>query len=347
MSKLIMTPFTLGSIQLQNRVVMAPMTRSRALLNQPNDIMADYYRQRSSAGLIITEGTSPSKNGLGYARIPGLFNEQHVEGWRKVTSAVHARGSKIFVQVMHTGRVGHMLNMPGGQILAPSAVALPGQHWTDSAGMQDLPTPKAMTASDVSATIDEYSKCAELAIAAGFDGIELHAANGYLIDQFLNPKSNIRTDAFGIDKKKFAVEVAQACAAKIGAERIGMRLSPYGTFNDLEGAFDGVDDLYGSLAKDMNNIGLVYLHLISRNDAHSAVKKIKDNYKGTIILSQGYDAAKAESDLLAKECDLVAFGKAFISNPNLPEKMDKGLPLTTFDESTFYTADAKGYTDYI
>ena len=208
---------TLGSLSLQNHLVMCPLTRSRAVGNVPNDLMAEYYAQRASAGLIITEGTSPSPNGLGYARIPGIYSEAQVAGWKKVTDAVHARGGRIFVQLMHTGRIGHQLNLPAGaKIVAPSAVAAAGQMFTDAEGMQPHPVPAAMTEAELKSTIAEYAKAATNAVAAGFDGIELHAANGYLLEQFIRPNSNQRTDAYGggIEKRaRFVLEVVEASIA--------------------------------------------------------------------------------------------------------------------------------------
>src|ERR1700744_1217444 len=204
------SPAKIGAIELKNRMVMSPMTRCRAIGNTPNDLMAEYYGQRAGAGLIITEGTSPSPNGLGYARIPGIFSKAQVEGWKKVTSAVHAKGGKIFVQIMHTGRISHPLNLPeGAEVLAPSAVKPAGQMWTDAAQMQDFPTPKAMTAEELESTKAEFIAAAKNAVEAGFDGIELHSANGYLLEQFLSPISNVRTDEYGgsiENRTRFVIE---------------------------------------------------------------------------------------------------------------------------------------------
>ncbi len=198
MNDRLFTPAQLGNLTLKNRIVMAPLTRSRAIGNQPNELMAEYYRLRADAGLIITEGTSPSPNGLGYPRIPGLFNEEHVQNWRRVTDGVHQAGGRIFVQLMHTGRVSHPANLPAGaRVLAPSAIAAPGEMWTDSEGMQPHSVPHAMSEADIAQSITEYAASAKLAIQAGFDGVELHAANGYLIDQFLNTASNQRNDRWG------------------------------------------------------------------------------------------------------------------------------------------------------
>ncbi|MEQ1913716.1 MAG: alkene reductase, partial [Sideroxydans sp.] len=235
MTSTLFTPTTLGKLQLKNRVVMAPMTRSRATGNVPNELMEKYYTLRAGAGLIITEGTSPSANGLGYARIPGMFSDAQVAGWKRVNDGVHAAGGKIFIQLMHTGRVSHPANMAAGtKIVAPSAIATPGEMWTDTSAMQPHPVPSEMTEEDIATAISEYANASKRAVEAGFDGVELHGANGYLIDQFLNTASNQRTDKWGgsvENRIRFAVEVAKASAAAIGAERIGMRISPYGAFN--------------------------------------------------------------------------------------------------------------------
>ncbi|GAB4116104.1 MAG: alkene reductase [Sideroxydans sp.] len=355
MTDTLFTPTMLGKLPLKNRIVMAPMTRSRAIGNVPNELMVKYYSLRAAAGLIITEGTSPSPNGLGYARIPGVFSDEQVAGWRKVTDAVHAAGGKMFVQLMHTGRVSHPANMPAGsRVLAPSALATPGEMWTDSSGMQPYPVPEAMSADDIAAAIAEYANASRRAIAAGSDGVELHAANGYLIDQFLNTATNQRQDEWGgsvENRIRFAVEVARASAAAIGAERIGMRISPYGVFNGT--APDAkMDALYLRLVEELNVIGLAYIHVVDHSSmgapevSPELKAKIRANFKGKYILSGGYDAARANADLDAQKGDLVAFGRPFISNPDLVRKLQSGAALTPPDMSTFYTPGEKGYTDY-
>ena len=386
MTATLFTPATLGKLQLKNRVVMAPMTRSRATGNVPNALMEKYYGLRAAAGLIITEGTSPSPNGLGYARIPGLFSSEQVAGWRKVTDAVHGAGGKIFVQLMHTGRVSHPANMSReARILAPSALAAPGEMWTDSSGMQPFPVPTTMSDDDIATTIGEYATACKNAIDAGFDGVELHGANGYLIDQFLNTATNQRTDKWGSgpdtvreaavregtpataspsdgnqllhrggsveNRIRFAVEVAKAAAAQIGAERIGMRISPYGVFN---GAVPDpkMDALYLRLVEELNAVGLAYIHVVDHSSmgapevSPELKAKIRTGFKGKYILSGGYDAARANADLDAQKGDLVAFGRPFISNPDLVAKLQSGAALTPPDMSTFYTPGEKGYTDY-
>jgi len=355
MSTTLFTPVTLGKLQLKNRVVMAPLTRSRATGNAPNELLEKYYAQRAGAGLIITEGTSPSPNGLGYARIPGIFSDAQVQGWKRVNDGVHAAGGKIFVQLMHTGRVSHPSNLPAGsKVLAPSAIAAPGEMWTDSNGMQPHPTPAEMSEADITLAIAEYANASKRAIEAGFDGVELHGANGYLIDQFFNTATNQRTDKWGgsvENRIRFAVEVAKATVAAIGADRVGMRISPYGAFNGT--ATDSkTDALYLRLVEELNNLGLVYIHVVDHSsmgapEVSPELKgKIRANFKGKYILSGGYDAARANADLDAQRGDLVAFGRSFISNPDLVEKMKTGKALKAPDPTTFYTPGEKGYTDY-
>jgi N-ethylmaleimide reductase len=355
MKDLLFSQYTLGSATLNNRVVMAPMTRSRAINNIPNAMMAEYYGQRAGAGLIITEGTSPSPNGLGYSRIPGLYTSAQVAGWRLVTDAVHSKGGKIFVQLMHTGRVSHPLNLPAGaKMLAPSAIGLKGAMWTDQEQMQPYPVPAAMTAADIQETIGEYVASARLAVEAGFDGVELHGANGYLIEQFINPSANQRTDEYGgsaENRIRFLLQIAQKAADAIGADRVGVRLSPYGASNDM-GAYDGLEETYALLAEKLNDIGIVYIHVADHSAmgaptvSPSVKALIRRNFKNTIILSGGYDAKRAEQDLRDGKGDCVSFGRVFISNPNLVEKLAKGSALVQPEMSTFYSPGEKGYIDY-
>lgn len=346
----------LGKIELKNRIVMAPMTRSRAIKNIPNDLMATYYEQRSEAGLIITEGTSPSPNGLGYSRIPGLFSKEQIEGWKKVTNAVHARGGKIFVQLMHTGRISHQLNLPkGALVLAPSAVKPAGQMWTDSDGMQDFPTPKEMSLAELFRAKEEYVTASKNAIEAGFDGVELHGANGYLLEQFISPVSNQRTDRYGenIENRcRFVVEIAEAVTHAIGKDKVGIRFSPYGVASDMP-HYPEIDETYTYLAKKITEIGLVYIHLVDHSamgapQVPASIKKaFRDIYNGKIILSGGYDLARAEQDIENKSADLIAFGRPFINNPDLVYRLQNNKQLSTnLDMKSFYTPDEKGYTDY-
>jgi N-ethylmaleimide reductase len=349
-------PLVMPSLQLGNRAVMAPMTRSRAVdANIPNALMAEYYGQRATAGLIITEGTSPSPNGLGYPRIPGLFNDAQVRGWAAVTDAVHARGGKIFVQLMHTGRVTHVANLPaGGEVLAPTADACPGEMYTDAQGMQSHSTPRAMTAADIAHAVDEYATSARLAMQAGFDGVELHAANGYLIEQFLNANVNQRTDAYGGSsegRNRFALEVVRAASAAIGAHRVGIRLSPYGVFNST-GAFPDVEAQYLALAREMSGLGLLYLHLLDHSamGAPPVPAELKDGlraaFQGLFILAGGFDRSGAEAALRAGKADLIAFARPFLANPDLVQRMRSDAALNPPDMATFYTPGPKGYIDY-
>ncbi|WAS92704.1 alkene reductase [Nannocystis punicea] len=352
MSELLYTPIVLGDVEVKNRVVMAPMTRSRATGNLPNALMATYYGQRSEAGLIITEGTAPIADGLGYARIPGLFTHEQARGWRGATDAAHAGGAKIFVQLMHTGRVGHPLNLPpGAEVRGASPIALAGAMYTDQEGPQPHPVPRELSEADIAAAIDGYAHSAGLAREAGFDGVELHGANGYLIDQFLNTASNQRRDDWGgtaQGRARFALEVARATVSRIGAGRVGIRLSPYGTFNGM--AVDPeLDAVYVHLVRGLSELGLAYVHLVDFGGKvvpADLQAEIRRSFGGRLILSGEYDAARAEADLAAGRGDLVAFGRPFIANPRLVSRLRAGLPLAAGDHSTFYTPGERGYTDY-
>jgi N-ethylmaleimide reductase len=349
-------PENAGSVFVTNRAVMAPMTRCRAIGNLPNELMAEYYKQRSGAGLIITEGTSPSPNGLGYARIPGIFSKQQVEGWKKTTSAVHEAGGKIFVQFMHTGRISHPLNMPeGAQILAPSAVKAAGQMWTDAKQLQDFPVPKEMTMADLQDTKTEFVTAAKNALEAGFDGVELHGANGYLLEQFLSPISNIRKDNYGgtiENRSRFVLEVVASVSEAIGKGKTGIRLSPYGVASDMP-HYPEINATYNYLSEQLNKIGIAYIHLVDHSamgapEVPMEIKKlIRKNFNNKIILSGGYDRERAEADIQSGLGDFVAFGRPFINNPDLVERLKNNWPLSQdLRMDLFYTADEKGYTDY-
>ena len=348
----LLQPFNKNGLKLKNKVVMAPMTRSRSIGNIPNDLVATYYQQRAGAGLIITEGVSPSANGLGYARIPGIFNQDQITGWKKATDAVHIKGAKIFIQLMHTGRIGHTANLPeGAKLVAPSAILAAGEMWTDTQGMQPHPVPHEMTTEEVKDTIQEYVTAAKNAIEAGFDGVELHGANGYLIEQFIRSTSNKRTDEYG-DSTKFVLEVVKAVADAIGKEKTGTRLSPYGVFNDMPYDASTMDAIYEKIFEGLNEIGIQYIHLVDHSSGGAPVVpdsiKItaREKFKNTLILSGGYDKEKADADLDAGKADLIAFGKPFVSNPDFVERIEKGYSLAPVDFQTLYTADEKGYTDY-
>jgi len=350
------TPTKLGNSELKNRVVMAPMTRCRAIGNVPNELIADYYAQRASAGLIITEGTSSSPNGLGYARMPGCFSIDQVAGWKKVTTAVHKAGGKIFMQLMHTGRISHALNMPqGSQIIAPSAVKPKGQMWTDAEQMQDFPIPKAMNDEDLLLTLTEYAASAKHAIDAGFDGVELHAANGYLLEQFLSPNSNVRTDKYGgtvENRCRFVFEVIAAVADTIGKEKTGVRLSPFGVASDMP-HYPEIEETYTYLAKELNKLGIVYLHIVDHSgmgapNVPTEIKGIiRSRFKNTLILSGGYNRESAEAEIENSRADLIAFGRPFINNPDLVNRLINNWTLSKdLKTELFYSADEKGYTDY-
>ena len=350
MTQRLFTPYTLGPITLQNRTVMAPLTRSRAIGNQPNDLMREYYTQRAGAGLVIAEGTATAADGLGYARIPGLFTDEQARGWGEIARSVQARGSHFFIQLMHTGRIGHPANLPGGgELIAPSAIAAAGEIWTDTAGMQPHAVPKAATADGLVRLRNDHVRAAELAVANGVDGVELHAANGYLLGQFLNPRSNQRTDAYGgsaDNRLRFVLEVVDATIAAIGKARVGMRLSPFNPFNDLESGFEGEREQFLALVTELAKRDIGYIHLAGGSVTGELLKETRAIFPGTIIINGGYDAARAEADLAAGLVDLVSFGRHFISNPDLPERLRTGAPIADLDAATLYTPGAEGYTDY-
>jgi N-ethylmaleimide reductase len=349
------SPYQLGRIELKNRVVMSPMTRNRSIGNVPGEIVATYYSQRAEAGLIITEGTSPAADGLGYARMPGLFSDAQVAGWRRVTDAVHAAGGKIFVQLMHAGRVGHPANLPeGAKLFGPSAIAAPDTMHTDTEGTQPFPVPIAMTEDDIERAMGYFESSAKLAIKAGFDGVELHGANGYLIEQFLNTASNQRADRWGgsvENRVRFGVEVTKRVTSAIGADRVGIRISPYGVFNGSVADAE-TDAVYLALTKELNAMKLLYIHTVDHSSmgapkpSFALYQAIRQNFSGAILLSGGYDAARAEADLNEKRGELVAFGRPFLANPHLVTKMKQGAELRAPDFSKLYTAGPEGYSDY-
>jgi N-ethylmaleimide reductase len=344
-----------GAMTLQNHLVMAPMTRNRALDNIPNPLMAEYYAQRGTAGLIVTEGTSPSPNGLGYPRIPGIFSPEQIEGWKAITESVQAKGAKIFVQLMHCGRVAHPLNLPAGaHVLAPSAVAAAGEMYTDAEGMKPHPVPQAMTEEDIDAAIAEYAQAAKNAVTAGFDGIELHSANGYLLEQFIRPNSNRRVDGYGgpmENRARFVLEVVAAVIDAVGKDMVGIRLSPFGVFNDMP-LYDKMEEDYTYLAQQLNALGPAYIHLVDHSSMGAPL--VPDTIKATfrrlfertLILSGGYDAERAERDLVSGKCDLIAVGRPFLANPDLVARWRTGAAVNAPDMATFYTPGPKGYIDY-
>ncbi len=350
----IFEPIELNNIIIGNRIAMAPMTRSRAIGNLPNQMVETYYSQRASAGLIITEGVAPSPNGLGYSRIPGAYSQEQTAAWAKVTEAVHRNNGVIFMQLMHTGRISHIANMPdGAMIVAPSAIAASGDMWTDTAGMQPMPIPAEMSGEDIKVAIAEFVQAAENAINAGFDGVELHGANGYLIEQFLNPGTNMRTDAYGgsvTNRVRFVIELVQAVAAKIGGGRVAVRISPYNTYNDMP-AYDDIYATYNALSTALNELGIAYLHLIDyaargTEEGLKLIHTIRQNFKGIYMLNGGYTGERAEEVLSSGLADMVSFGAPFISNPDLPYRLQNNIPLAQPNTALFFTPGAEGYIDY-
>lgn len=347
----------LGELELQNRFVMSPMTRCRANSEHaPTELVAEYYEQRASAGLIVTEGIAPSPSGKGYARIPGLWSDAQVAGFAAVTRRVHARGAKIFAQLMHTGRVSHPLNMPPGtEVIAPSAVPLTtGKMWTDQQQQQDYPTPRAMTLAEIERTLEEHVVAAKNAIRAGFDGVELHGANGYLTEQFLNPHTNLRSDRYGGSveaRLRFPLEALGAMASAIGKERVGIRLSPYGVASGM-GPYPEVDETYARLADELAKLGILYVHVVDHSaqgapPVPAAVKStIRERFKGSYIAAGGFDLARAQQTLDERAADLIAFGRPFLANPDLVERFASGHPIATPDMTTAFSAGPQGYTDY-
>ena len=340
---------------LQNHIVMCPLTRNRAINNVPNELMAQYYAQRASVGLIITEGTSPSPNGLGYPRIPGIFSQDQIDGWKPVVEAVHAGGAKFFLQLMHCGRIVHEFNLPkGATALAPSAVAAAGEMHTDVAGPQPFPTPRAMSEIDIKIAIGEYAQAAKNAISAGFDGVELHAANGYLLEQFFRPTSNRRTDGYGgsVEKRaRFVLETVEASIRSIGKEKVGIRLSPFGVLNDMRDYPEQEAD-YEYLARELDAREVLYVHLVDHSAMGAPVvplqikQKFRELFKGTLILSGGYDAVRAEKDVAEGRADLIAVGRPILANPDLVHRWRVGAKLNVPDMETLYTPGPKGYVDY-
>lgn len=350
--------FKLGpNTELKNRIVMAPMTRTRAINNIPNKLMATYYQQRASAGLIISEGASPSPNGLGYPRIPGAYSDEQIQGWKEIAEAVHGKGGKIFVQLMHTGRISAKVNMPiDSTVLAPSSIQAPGEIFTET-GMVAHDIPKAMTLKDIEIAKEEYILSAKrLVNEAGIDGIELHAANGYLMNQFINPKSNQRDDEYGgsiENRSRFVLEIAQEIAQEIGGDKVGVRLSPNGAFNDMLSDYEDLENTFIYLSKELAKIDVAYIHVVDQRVAFGApdfttnIKQtIKENFKGVVISGGDVDSVEKAETVLNNGLDLVYVGRPFISNPNLVEKLQNNEALVSPDQNTFYAADEVGYTDY-
>lgn len=352
--KRILSPYTRGALSLKNHLVMAPMTRNRAPGNIPGELMAEYYAQRAGAGLIITEGTSPAPEGLGYPRIPGIYSPQQVAGWKKVTEKVHAADSscRIFIQLMHTGRIGHKDNLPAGTtVVGSSPIRAAGQIYTDRSGMQDFPIPEPLTTAQIDALIDSHVTAAANAIEAGFDGVELHGANGYLLEQFLNPNTNTRTDEYGGSMEarcRLIIKIAGEIAGNIGAGKLGIRFSPFNAFNDQQPYPETeVHATYHYLAQEMDKLDIAYLHLaVSPGIPEKTLHVIRRSFGGTIIQCNGLNPQTAEAALHGGLADLVAFGKMFLANPDLDRRIAENSALNAPDAKTFYSGGALGYIDY-
>jgi N-ethylmaleimide reductase len=338
-----------GGNELTNRMVMAPMTRNRADENgDPNDLMVEYYKQRTSFGLIITEGTAPAHVGKAYPAIPGIYTDSQIAGWKKITDAVHASGSRIFMQLMHSGRISHT-KITGLDPVSASAVKPAGELFTGS-GMDQFETPKEMTLQDIAETKAVFVSAAKNAIAAGFDGVELHGANGYLLHQFLAPNSNIRTDEYGGTPEKrckFVLEVLNSVVEAIGANKTAIRISPNGTFNDI--AETDTEEMYSYLINSINELGLAFLH-VSDQPGFDSITFARKLFKGCIVANSGYaDKTKVETSkriIETGQADLFSFGRLALANPDLPKRLELGLELNSGDPKTFYSRGPIGYTDY-
>jgi len=344
-------PIRVGNIELDNRVIMAPMTRGRAddVGVQPA-YAAEYYRQRASAGLIITEATNISPMAKGYIRTPGIYAAEQVEGWRRITDAVHARGGKISLQVFHTGRIALPDFLPdGARPVAPSAVKAKGQNYTDE-GMKDFVAPRELTTDEVRQTVQDFASAARNAIDAGFDGVELHGANGYLVHQFLGTNTNLRTDQYGgsqENRARFLLEVLDAMSAAIGAERIGVKLSPSVPFNDMQDA--DAEEFYPFVIRKLNKRNLAYLHIGFEETPVTDInwhRKLRPLYRGVYFANGGFTRETGEKLLAGGDADAIVYGKLFLANPDLPERFERNAPLNEPDQSTFYAPGEKGYTDY-
>jgi N-ethylmaleimide reductase len=357
----LLTPIQLGALTLNNRVVMAPLTRMRATDGDvPGELAAEYYSQRASAGLIISEAAQISNLGKGYPATPGIYSDAQVAGWKKVTDAVHAKGGKMVCQLWHVGRISHSsLHPQEGLPVAPSAIAPSGKVYTASWQLAEYETPRALSQTEIPALIADYVHAAKQAHAAGFDGVEVHGANGYLLDQFLHDGSNTRNDQYGgsfENRSRLLLEVLRAVIGIWGADRVGVRLSPYGTFNDMSDK--DTMGLFTDLIGRLNPLGLAYLHLIEpRSTMAGGSDKVKEDqpstselfrplFNGKIIAAGGFDRQGAEEFVSKGLADAIAFGRFFISNPDLPARLLANAPLNPYDRSTFYGGGAKGYVDY-
>lgn len=348
---MLFTPLKVGAFSLSNRMLMAPLTRARSdLAHMPNDLMAEYYGQRASAGLIVTECTMIAPDTSAFVTEPGIYSPEQVKAWKKITDAVHAKGGKIVMQIWHAGRAAHPLLNHGVGNVAPSAIAVDGDIQTPS-GKVAHAVPHALTTAEISALVHTFAEAAKHAIAAGFDGVEVHGANGYLIDQFLRDGSNQRTDMYGgtmENRARFLFEVLTAVCAAIGSDRVGLRLSPLNSFNSMIDS-DPVG-LIAFLAERLNDFNLAYLHLMRadflQQQSGNVMTVARAHYKGVLIGNMGYSSDEAQAAILDKKLDAVAFGTGFLANPDLPKRVRAGADLNVPDQATFYTPGAKGYTDY-
>lgn len=343
------TPVQVGRYTLSNRMVMAPMTRSRADdAGVPSELTVTYYAQRATAGLIISEGVFPTAMGKGYVNTPGIETEAQVAAWKLVTEAVHARGGRIFMQLMHCGRISHPSMLPGAALpVAPSAIQPKGQVWT-ATGQQDLVTPHALSLPEIAQVIEDYRLATRRALAAGFDGVELHTASGYLPEQFLSSGSNQRQDAYGgsvANRARFVLEVLSAMVAEAGSDRVGIKISPEMGFNDITDA--NPEETYTYLVDQLQRFNLAYLHVAlfgAKLDYHAL---LKPKFNGAYLVGGGLDQATAETAIAAGRADATVFGSAFLANPDLPERFRVGAALNAPDKATFYAPGEKGYTDYL
>ena len=347
----LLTPVQLGPYTLRNRMAMAPMTRNRAGEgNVPSASSVTYYAQRASAGLIVTEGTQVSPQGVGYPGTPGVHEDAHVGGWRQVTDAVHERGGRIFAQLWHVGRISHPLLQPGGALpVAPSAIAAEGQTFTIE-GPKPFGVPRALEIAEIPGVVEQFAHGARQALASGFDGVEIHGANGYLVDQFLRDGSNRRTDAYGgsiENRARFLLEVTEAVAGVWGADRVGVRLSPTGSFNTMSDSDPVATFSYAT--RELDRFGLAYLHVVEPLAPRAEMPVaplLRPLFHGPFILNGGYDRETGNAALAAGEADLISFGVLFLANPDLPERFAEGAPLNSPDRETFYQGGERGYIDY-
>lgn len=346
----IFEPFQLGSLVLANPLVMAPLTRSRAQFDgTPGELAAEYYAQRAGVGLIITEATQPSDDGQGYLATPGIYTQAHVAGWKRITDAVHDRGCRIFIQLMHVGRISHPDNTPHHrQALAPSAIA-PGAPIFTPTGMQDVPVPREMSLEDIRQTQADFVHAARCAIEAGADGVEIHAANAYLLHQFLAPSANQRTDEYGgpiENRARFVIEVAAGIAGAIGAKRTGIRLSPG---MKLWGIDEGEEmpELYRHLVAELDRLGLAYLHITDYSQNEPLLLEMRKLWHQTLIMNRpGRPREQVGADIAAGLADLEAYGQMVLANPDFVERLRRGAPMNEADPASFFGGDARGYTDY-